>query len=88
MPTMMPAMHRLTLHEGDNVAAPPKRKSADGQQAAAPSTSNVVRHDSGQLPVRLILLSRLVGTREGNSFDVFVGFSPPTEAMPIVSHSF
>ena len=46
-----------------HIDAPPKRKStADGQ--AAPSAPNIARHDSGQLSVRAILLSRLLGTRD------------------------
>ena len=61
---VVPAAVLIDATEG--IAGPPKRKStastADGQ--AASSAPSVARHDSGQLSVRAILLSRLLGTRD------------------------
>ena len=47
--------------KAESVDAPPKRKSP---AAASSSSAAVVRHDSGQVPVRLILLSRFLETRD------------------------
>ena len=49
----------------EGVGVPPKRKSdAASSTGGQTQSAAVVRHDSGQLPVRITLLSRLLGTRD------------------------